>query len=211
MPSQAVNIETANKPAPAAGLAEEQAWRAGGYALLAALLRSAPDQAVLDHIGGLDQQTDAVENELLISLSMLALAARNVNPMEVEDEFHSLFIGLGRGELVPYGSWYQTGFLMEKPLGLLRDDLQALGFERDESVKEPEDHVAALCEVMSMLIGDIQAEQKQQAFFDNHMGSWVTKFFEDLGNARSATFYQSVARFGAAFIALEKRYLSLPA
>ncbi|MGB1108737.1 MAG: TorD/DmsD family molecular chaperone [Gammaproteobacteria bacterium] len=220
MPTQAVNTDTQTSHAPSQssgassgpspGLSEEQAWRAGAYALLAALLRTAPDQAVLDHVAGLDQQGGKVENEILVSLSMLALSARSISPAEVEDEYHALFIGLGRGELVPYGSWYQTGFLMEKPLGLLRDDLAALGFQRDESVKEPEDHVAALCEVMSMLIGEVADEQKQQAFFDNHMSGWISKFLDDLSNARSAVFYQSVARFGAAFFALEKRYLSLP-
>ena len=45
--------------------------------------------------------------------------------------------------LLPPSRWYLTGFLMEKPLGVLRDDLRALGFERDPNTKEPEDHVGA--------------------------------------------------------------------
>ncbi len=85
---------------------------------------------------------------------MLSLAAEHSSTESLRDEYHALFIGLGRGELVPYGSWYQTGFLMEKPLGLLRADLARLGFERAEEVHEPEDHVAALCEVMALLIQD---------------------------------------------------------
>ena len=106
-------------------------------------------------------------------------------------------------------TWYQTGFLMEKPLGLLRDDLAALGFERDPDVHEPEDHIAALCEVMAMLIQEGISLERQQQFFSAHIDTWADDFFKDLAEARSAVFYKSVARFGRAFIALDSRYLSL--
>jgi TorA maturation chaperone TorD len=196
---------------PAAGetRAEEQRYRSGAYGMLARLLRSSPDRAVLDQVTGF-AQVESRQDEMLLAMSMLGLAASSSNPEAVDDEFHALFIGIGRGELVPYGSWYLTGFLMERPLGRLRDDLAALGFHRQEGVAEPEDHVAALCEVMAILIDDESDQQTQHHFFDRHMADWMERFFNDLSEARSAIFYRAVGRFGAAFLALERRYLSMP-
>jgi len=79
---------------------------------------------------------------------LLKLAAQKATPIAVAEEYQELFIGIGRGDVVPYGSWYLTGSLMEMPLAHLRSDLKQLGYERNESVKEPEDHIAALLEVM---------------------------------------------------------------
>ena len=98
---------------------------------------------------------------------------------------------------------------MEKPLSDLRDDLHRLGFQRNEDVVEPEDHIAALCEVMSIMISDDTALNVQRAFFQTHMSNWVESFFNDLGSAGSSVFYKAVARFGAAYIALEKQYLAM--
>jgi TorA maturation chaperone TorD len=188
---------------------EEQARRAALYQLLAGLLRDAPGEAVLDYTRGLEADAGGRQSELPLALSTLALAARHSAVDSVRDEYHTLFIGLGRGELVPYGSWYQTGFLMEKPLGLLRADLRRLGFERDDDVREPEDHIAALCEVMSLMILDGIPIENQQQFFDHHLGNWAGDFFRELAGAESAVFYRSVARLGEAFLSLETRYLSL--
>lgn len=189
-------------------ISEEQRYRASAYGLLAALLRSSPDQAMLSQLCDLCETTSEGD-ELMLSMSMLALAAKVHNAEDVADEFHQLFIGLGKGEVVPYGSWYLTGFLMEKPLSDLREDLARLGFERSEDVAEPEDHAAALCEVISIMIGDASELSVQDQFFQAHMANWLDRFFNDLGNAGSAVFYKSVARFGAAFIALEKQYFSM--
>lgn len=187
----------------------EQARRAGMYSILGALLRKAPEPAVLAFIAELETAEAEVETELSTALRMLALASRHSAENALRDEYHALFIGLGRGELVPYGSWYQTGFLMERPLGQLRGDLRQLGLQRVDDVKEPEDHVAALCEVMALLIQDDTPLDRQKRFFDTHVGNWAGAFFDDLAQAKSAVFYRSVARFGTAFLAVESRYLSL--
>jgi len=188
-------------------LADSQ-YRAGAYSMLAALLRQPPQQDVLNTVTGL---ADVVEDkdDFAIAMSMLGLAARSATPMELDDEYHSLFIGLGRGELVPYGSWYLTGFLMEKPLGVLRDDLASMGFTRNEGTCEPEDHVAALCEVMALLINEGRSVAEQTNFFDAHMSSWLGQFFMDLSEAKAAIFYRAVARFGKAFFNFEKQYLAM--
>jgi TorA maturation chaperone TorD len=190
-------------------LPEEQASRAGMYSVLAALLRVGPGAAVREYVGRLEGEAGETKGDLAVGLNLLSLAARHSSAAALRDEYHALFIGLGRGELVPYGSWYQTGFLMEQPLGLLRADLARLGFERADDVREPEDHIAALCEVMSFLVRDGVEVERQRQFFDSHLGSWAGGFFADLSEARSAVFYRSVGRVGTAFIGLEGRYLSL--
>ncbi|MCW9048253.1 MAG: molecular chaperone TorD family protein [Gammaproteobacteria bacterium] len=194
--------QSADKP-----LAEDQ-YRAGAYSLLAELLRQSPEQEILNTVTGL---ADVLEkkDDLAIAMLMLGLSARETKINHLDDEFHALFIGLGRGELVPYGSWYMTGFLMEKPLGLLREDLARLGFVRNNNTYEPEDHVAALCEVMAQLISEGRDLDQQKSFFDMHMSSWLAQFYADLSAAKSAVFYRSVARFGKAFFDFEKQYLAM--
>ena len=190
-------------------LEDEQRYRAGAYSLLAALLRAVPEQSLLDHLIALSPQGDAEPDALSEAMSELADTAIRHSVAQIEEEYHSLFIGIGKGEVVPYGSWYLTGFLMEQPLSDLRDDLRALGFERSTDTHEPEDHVAAIFEVYSVMISDASGLSEQQRFFATHMKPWLEQFFTDLGNAGSAKFYKSVAQFGAAFIELESAYLSM--
>jgi TorA maturation chaperone TorD len=193
---------------------ELQQYRSGAWRLLASLLRETPDEAMLAHVQSLSE-IESDNDELSVALQMLGLATRHCDVDTIDDEFHALFIGLGRGELVPYGSWYMTGFLMEKPLGTLRDDLARLGYERNEETREPEDHFAALAEVMSLMIDEGATGatgdelELQQRFFDAHIGGWAEKFFEDMTNASSAVFYRSVGRLGTAFIRFEKQFLSM--
>lgn len=203
--SSARRLESFNEAKP---VAQEDAQRAGVYGLLAALLREPPSQdmfAVLRELGEEDGG-DAMAR----AWALLRLAARHSEIAAVDDEFHALFIGVVNGELLPYASWYLTGFLMERPLSELRDDLARLGFERGEGVGEPEDHAAALCEVMSLLAADAEADaQRQAAFFGRHLAPWVERFFADLESAQNAVFYRAVGRLGNAFMALERRYLNV--
>ena len=188
---------------------EEQQYRASAYSLIAALLRAAPDSQMLERLCILSEEVQGEGDSLMVSMSMLGLSSKILTPTAIEDEYHDLFIGLGKGEVVPYGSWYLTGFLMEKPLSDLRDDLNKLGFERNESVTEPEDHAAALCEVFSLMISDDTDLSEQKYFFVTHMASWMGSFFNDLTNAKSAIFYKALGRFGSAFIAFENEYLTM--
>jgi len=124
---------------------EVDAARAGEYAVLALLLARAPDAVLLARIAKL--HGDATP--LGVAHASLAQAAAGGIAETIAREFFDLFIGVGRGELLPYGSYYLTGFLNERPLARLREDLQALGIERVEGQCEPEDHAAILCEVMA--------------------------------------------------------------
>lgn len=199
---------TASESANYCPVPEDQ-LRAGSYALCAALLRGPLNQDLHHRLLEIDASDPGIEG-IAGAWASLRRAAETADLAAVDDEFHSLFIGVGRGEVVPYGSWYQTGFLMEKPLGELRRDLAQLGFERQSSVREPEDHVAALCEVMAMLITEQVAIKTQKRFFDQHIGGWIQAFYADLGKAPSAQFYRAVAHLGEAFFQLEKHYLSMP-
>lgn len=186
---------------------EDQA-RAALYGLLAALLREVPDDRLLAQVRGLDPAKG--RDGFALAWEGLRLAAAQVTAAEADDEYHWLFIGLGRGELVPYGSWYQTGFLMELPLGELRRDLAALGFEREPGVREPEDHVAALCEVMAQLALDPEMPaERQLGFYRRHIGPWIGRFCRDLESVQGAPFYGAVGRLASAFFELEGRYLEM--
>ena len=190
---------------------QEDELRANAYALLGVLLAGAPDRELLGRLKAIEVGEDQQDTGMAAAWKTLAMAAGRTTPESVDDEYHALFIGIGRGEVMPYGSWYLTGFVMERPLAQLRQDLKILGFERREEVKEPEDHAGALMETMAMMIVDDRGfgahEQKQ--FFDRHLEPWIGKFFGDLENASSANFYSAVAVLGSQFIEVEKQYLAM--
>ena len=176
------------------------AARAREYALLAALLSCPPSNALLGEIARLQGDVTPLGR----AHATLAQAASEA-AADVEREFFDLFVGLGRGELLPYGSYYLTGFLNERPLSRLRDDLAALGIERVENRFEPEDHAATLCEIMAGLAaGRFPAsEQAQRAFFEKHMAPWMGRLFADMEKAASAKFYGSVGSLGRLFLEIE--------
>ncbi len=194
------------------GDAEEQI-RASYYLLLSRLLYSPPSAETLQTVSQFAVPEQHATNNFLLSLNDMAVAASEFNDLEqLDDEYHDLFIGVGRGEVLPYGSWYITGMLMDKPLSLLRQDLQALGIERDSEKKEPEDHIAAEMDVMGILIqaGEEFQFKTQQTFFTRHLKPWARRFFKDLEVARKAKFYKKVGKFGIRFIDFETEYLSMP-
>ena len=193
---------------------DEDRLRGNLYGLLGHLLAAPPEQPLLDTLAGVSP-APSDQSLLTAAWQMLAEAAARSTPGALEDEYLALFIGLGRGEVVPYGSWYMTGFLMEQPLARLRSDLSELGIERQEGVREPEDHAAALCDAMALLIsGDEPAPVALQSrFFARHMEPWMGKFFRDLQQAPSARFYRALGQLGEQFMDVETRAfgMSIPA
>ena len=147
-----------------------------------------------------------------VAHAALAEAASEAKVEHVEREFFNLFIGLGRGELLPYGSYYLTGFLHERPLARLRDDLAQLGIERAEGNCEPEDHAATLCEIMAGLAsGRLPAPPgTDQQIFEKHMAPWIGRFFADLERAEAADFYRRVGTLGRMFMDIETEAFALP-
>ncbi len=187
-------------------LTEEDQARIGMYALLARLLAAPANQAQLDDLAQMAVDSSP-DGEAAVALSLLRLAAQQARAQDVDDEYHKLFIGIGRGELVPYGSWYQTGALMERPLSDLRQDLARFGLEREPGNPDPEDHAAFLCETMAVLGSSREvSEDAQRAFFSAHVGNWMPAFFRDLETCSSACFYKAVGHLGTVFMRLEKDY-----
>ena len=192
---------------PSPSDADGDAVRANTYGLLGALLASPPRNEIFDLLAGIEvPSTDGLGT----AWEALSRAARHAAVDAVDDEYHDLFIGVGRGELIPYGSWYLTGFVMDKPLAALRSDLAALGFERQDDVKEPEDHAAALLETMALMVASPEhGIDVQRRFFDRHVATWMRTFFADLQTAGSARFYRAVGQLGDRFMAFEMQYLSI--
>jgi TorA maturation chaperone TorD len=181
--------------------------RAPEYGLLSLLLGKAPDADTLARVAGL--KGDA--SDLGMAHIELAAAAAALDDRAVSKEFFALFIGVGRGDLLPYASYYMTGFLHERPLARVREDLDRLGIERAGPSREPEDHIAILLEVMAGLArGDFVADFAEQArFFERHLKPWASRMFADLEMSQSAHFYRAVGRVGRVFMELESEAFTL--
>ncbi|MBL4758342.1 MAG: molecular chaperone TorD family protein [Rhizobiales bacterium] len=197
---------SAEKPASdtVTEVAEEDVLRAHLYRLLAGYLARPPGvedlQVAASMVGD--------DTEFGQAIQTLGKIAKSVSPEQISEEYHDLFIGVGRGELLPYASYYLTGFLMEKPLAKLRSDMGELGIMRDDSVKEPEDHIGALMDMMAGIIlgafaktGDIAAQKR---FFDEHISPWAKHFFRDLEGAKASVFYAALGSIGRIFMDIEE-------
>lgn len=184
-------------------VAEEEQLRANLYNFLGLILARPPEALVLARVaafvGG--------DSSLGKAIQELAEAAGKIEPKSVEREYNRLFIGLGRGELLPYASYYMTGFLHEKPLALLRQDMARQGLERAKNVFEPEDNIASLMEMMGALIegrfGEAAGVRAQKALFSKHIAPWAGHFFADLERAKNASFYVPVGTVGSLFMEIE--------
>jgi TorA maturation chaperone TorD len=192
----------------AGDLDEVEAARAQEYTLLATLLSRAPDQALLDRLATLRGDP----TPLGVAHAALSEAASRVSEERVEREYFNLFIGIGRGELLPYGSYYLTGFLHERPLARLRDHLAQLGIERAENQPDPEDHAAILCEIMAGLIGGrfAAAPGADRDVYEKHLAPWIGRFFADLEQADAADLYSRVGTLGRVFMEIETEAFALP-
>ena len=184
-------------------ISDEERSRAQMYQLLGVLLSSPPSSELLDGLAALQGGDTAMG---AASKNLAALAKRTA-PDDAKREYNNLFIGVGRGELLPYASYYLTGFLNERPLANLRGDLKARGIQSSDNVKEPEDHMGTLCEIMAGIItGEFECDSdlsSQKAFFDAHLAKWAALFFTDLEKAQTAIFYAPVGSLGRAFMDVE--------
>jgi TorA maturation chaperone TorD len=187
---------------PAAGEVDETDHaRAAEYALLAALLSHSPDADMIEQVARLSGDA----TQLGAAHAVLGSTAATMNPEWIEREYFDLFVGLGRGELFPYASYYLTGYLHGRPLARIRETLKQIGLERTEGQSEPEDHVAVIFEVMAGLAGGriIAPDGTDRTIFENHLKPWAGRFFSDLEHAESATFYKSVGSLGRIFMEIE--------
>jgi TorA maturation chaperone TorD len=188
---------------------EIDAARAQEYTLLSTLLLRSPGSEFLERLRHLPGDQSAIGK----AHHALAESAAQTNAESAAREYFALFLGLGRGELLPYASHYLTGFVHGRPLANLRQELQRLGLERAEGQSEPEDHAGVLLEVMAGLAGGGIAipGATDQEFFEAHLSPWIARFFSDLERASSAQFYAAVGKLGSTFMEIERQAFELTA
>ena len=185
-------------------VAPEDQVRASLYSLLGNLLLEVPDQTTLERLAALV----ADDGDIGLAVGTLSQIAKSMNSASVEREFNVLFIGVGRGEILPYASYYLTGFLHEKPLADLRAKMRSLGIQRKQGISEPEDHLGALCEMMAGMItgtfGQPLSVQVQKEFFNAHIAPWAAHCFSDLEKAENALLYAPVGSLGRLLVEIEQ-------
>jgi len=202
-------LETTDTAAAGSQIDEIDVARSREYSLLAVLLARAPTAELLARLAALRGDP----SPLGLAHAALAEAAAAVRLDRVEHEFFELFIGIGRGEILPYASYYLTGFLNERPLARVRADLARLGIERISGHTEPEDHAAVLCDIMAGLADGRFSVQPgaDQDFFEKHLAPWIGRFFADLEQASAADFYRRIGTIGRVFITVESEAFTLAA
>jgi TorA maturation chaperone TorD len=182
----------------------EETARADLYGLLATMLYAPPPQALLDTIAAAPAQGEGVLEQ---AWAEVVGACKTARQETIREEYEQLFWGVGKPEVMLYGSYYLSGFLMEKPLAELRTDLARLGLQRSDDVVESEDHLATLCEVMRYLIASDDVVNAnltvQKEFFNGHMRAWVADCCNALEASPNAKFYKPVARLARLFFDVE--------
>lgn len=186
---------------------DEDLARADAYAVLANLLFAAPSSSLLESLVDARREGDGE-----LTRAWNALCTASTDAAAIADEYAALFVSIGKPPVSLYASWYLTGFLMEKPLALLRDDLLALGLARNSEQHDPEDHIAGELDVMRHLIlsGD-DGPVSQARFFQRHLQPWYGALCTSLAAADAARFYRAVAQFMSAFLDMERDYFALQA
>lgn len=176
--------------------------RAQEYSLLSTLLLRSPDAQLLARLANLRGDDTA----LGLAHTALGEAASRATAESVSREFFELFIGLGRGELLPYASFYLTGFVQGAPLAQLRHDLRELGIGRAEGLTEPEDHAAILLDIMGSLASGSLAVPAavERKIFEDYLAPWIARFFRDLERGKAANFYGRLGTVGRVFMQIEQ-------
>ena len=187
----------------------EEQLRADMYSFLASLLRAEPSEDLVKQLTNLDSD-DSPIGKSIKTLSKLALS---LDLPTIRDEYVKIFIGVGRGEILPFASYYLTGFLKDKPLAKLRNDMKEIGIELAENVKEPEDHIASLFDMMSgLILGKFNKKfsiGEQKDFFNKHLNPWVDLLMRDIESSKIAVFYSPVGTIGREFIEIERSSFSM--
>lgn len=194
----------------AAPISPEDQARADFYALIGRLFSAAPDAQLLHSLARSGGLVGDADDALPRAWRHLCQAASVCEPDGVSEEFDALFIGVGKPDVVLYGSYYMAGFMMEKPLARLRAHLADLGLARQADVTEPEDHLSAVAEVMRHLILDetvsaSERGERQSEFFSRHLAPWYASLFDLIEAAPKANFYRRAAEFARAFLDLDRQ------
>jgi TorA maturation chaperone TorD len=184
-------------------LPPEEVARANFYGLLARLFYAPPDAPLLEAMAGAEE-IDAEDGGIDEAWQRLARAAATADPEAVREEYENAFVGTGKAPVTLYTAAYTIRYSNEAPLVALRGELAGLGLGRREGAHEPEDHIAALCDVMRHLVAEQQPDLHQQARFFRR---WIAPAADSLCDAieanASTVFYRHVALFARRFFKLE--------
>lgn len=195
------------EPIPVTSALDEETARAEVYGLLAQFWYAPPEADLLEALRVAPTQAPSEGGFLEEPWRDLVAAARAMDVQAIASEYNALFGGVGKPEIYLFGSHYLSGFLNEKPLARLRDDLAELGLGRGDDMPETEDHIAYLCEVMRYLIaGDDVAVAnlaRQADFYATHMQPWINALCDTVAAHPRARFYAGLAAFMRAFVSVE--------
>ena len=187
----------------------EDQLRADMYSFLANLLRAEPSSELVNQLTKLESDDSPIGK----SIKTLSKLASSLDLPTIRDEYVRIFIGVGRGEILPFASYYLTGFLKDKPLAKLRNDMKEIGIELAENVKEPEDHIASLFDMMSgLILGKFSKKfsiGEQRGFFNKHLAPWVDLLMRDIESSRIAVFYSPIGTIGREFMEIERSSFSM--
>jgi len=187
----------------------EDQLRADMYSFLANLLRAEPSVELVNQLTKLESD----ESPIGKSIKTLSKLASSLELPTIRDEYVRIFIGVGRGEILPFASYYLTGFLKDKPLAKLRNDMKEIGIQLAENVKEPEDHIASLFDMMSgLILGKFSKKfsiGEQKDFFNKHLAPWVDLLMRDIESSRIAVFYSPIGTIGREFMEIERSSFSM--
>lgn len=194
---------------PHSSALDEELARAEVYGLLAPLWYGPPSPELLQALRVAPTEAPTPGGFLEEPWRALVAASRASEPPQIATEYDALFGGVGKPEVYLFGSHYLAGFLNERPLVKLREQLASLGLARDEAMPETEDHIACLCEVMRYLIaGDDVAVAnlaRQRAFFAAHLQPWAQQLCDAVAAHPRARFYAALAGFTRAFLSVEQQ------
>ena len=201
-----------------------EAARAEWYGLLSTLFYRAPGSEVYAQLLAAPREVSDADTELMVAWHALLDTVSNLSPAQIQAEYDALFGGVGKPDIHLFGSHHLVGFLNERPLVELRDDLRAFGVARSDAVTETEDHIACLLDAMQHLIevgkdaGEGEGEaldlpvdreepvlQRQHVLFDRHIASWTDMLCEAVSRHPKAYFYARLSDLLRVFIAIERQ------
>ena len=200
-------IQAMSLPNP---LAPEDQARADYYALLSRLYADAPDAALLRAIAkaGEISAIQSVGESFARTWSTLGAASAAMDPAAATEEYQELFVGVGQSAVSLHASAYTPGS-GKNALVEIRGALSRLGLGRQSDVSVYEDHLAAVCETMRVLIAGAPGIQpfslvQQREFFGLHVGPWVFACCAAIKACPIANYYRRVAEFTDSFMAIER-------
>jgi TorA maturation chaperone TorD len=184
-------------------LPPEEAARANFYGLLGRLFSAPPDAALLRTLAAADE-LEAEDDGIALAWRDLAKAAADADAEAVREEYETAFIGVGKAPITLYASAYSVRYTNEAPLAQLREELSKLRLARRSESSEPEDHIAALFEVMRHLIAEQKRSlEEQKQFFERWIWPVVQPLCDAITKSELTLHYRPIAKFARAFLELE--------